>query len=744
MSNIHCVVDVVILKKCNLNCLFSYLILKKSNICIGSCVKVPFGYSNKIVYGIVVSRVIHNNKTIISALKSIVEIVNIPNIPESLIILGEWIANYYCCPISRVFSSIMPNKIMNNYFDSVFYVSIKNINSVGDYIFFNNNNNDKILLKKKQKIIEFLLKNGEIPVTQLKKYTGSNNALIESMIADEIILKRHKSDNIKKDSITYDICQEKKYKLTQEQKRSIKYTQNVIDNHYNNNNKYDPVILVFGTTGSGKTEIYINLIRSMIKKKKSVILLVPEITLILHMADNIKARINEELLILHHKLSNMRFSKEWIKICNSQFSIIIGTRSVLFAPCRNLGLIIIDEEHDTSYKQNIVPKYCTKNVAIKRANIESAIIMLGSATPSIETYYHVICNKYYLTELKNRTKNNIMPIINVIDMKQQHNNVLSKELLSSIFCRLQKSEQIILYLNRRGYSTYLYCKHCGHVMQCEKCSTNYIYHKNGKYLSCHLCGQIVNSNLDKCSSCGLLSMRYSGIGTEHIEEIISKRFPCARIQRIDSDIIVNHKMFVDIVNGFKSGKIDILIGTQMITKGFDFPNVTLVGIINADLGLHIPSFRSAERVFQTIVQVSGRAGRGGVDGEVCLQTIVPFNSTIQHAVNQDYKSFFINEIKLRKKFYYPPISNFLTLEISNKIKSRCYEVYYDIYSKINIYFNRCQDIIISPIDAFYTVKINNIFKLYISIRGKIDSNVKAVLMRIIKKYNKIVAINIDA
>jgi len=436
-------------------------------------------------------------------------------------------------------------------------------------------------------------------------------------------------------------------------------------------------VLIHGVTGSGKTEIYLQAIEHALRHGKDSIVLVPEISLTPQTVERFRARFpQQQITVLHSHLSEGERHDQWHKIRAGQSHIVIGARSAVFAPVPALGLIVVDEEHETSYKQDEAPRYNARDVAVVRGKLECAAVVLGSATPAIESFYNAHHGRYVLSALPRRVDHRQMPVMRIVDMRQEvlrqkGLHVLSLRLRNAIEARLAKNEQVILFLNRRGYATHMFCPKCGYVAECPNCSVKLTYHRKAAQLACHLCGEIrpapkVCPNPD----CRDPAIRYSGMGTEKVEAAIQAAFPKARVQRMDSDIMTRKSLYREIFRDFRIGKIDILVGTQMIAKGLHFPNVTLVGIIYADMALHMPDFRAGERTFQLLVQVAGRAGRGDVEGEVVVQSFTPFHPAIQHARQHDYLGFYDQEIEFRQQLHYPPATRLVCLTVRAKTEEK--------------------------------------------------------------------------
>ncbi|MFV0415809.1 MAG: primosomal protein N' [Chthoniobacterales bacterium] len=434
-------------------------------------------------------------------------------------------------------------------------------------------------------------------------------------------------------------------------------------------------VLLQGVTGSGKTEVYLRAIQHALERGRTALVLVPEIALTPQTVERFKMRFAEtpyQVAVLHSHLSSGERYDEWFRIQNGEASIVIGARSAVFAPLKNLGLIVVDEEHEGSYKQDEAPRYHARDMAVVRAKYENCPIVLGTATPSMESFLNTREGRYELAELRERVDDRSMPVIRVLDMRLMKRGagadaILSNPLARSITLRLEKGEQCILFLNRRGYSTSLICNECGHVCTCPNCSVALTFHRGDARITCHICGHVERAPQD-CPECEAPGIRYTGFGTEKLEEAVLKLFPKARIARMDTDTMSRKNAYRETLGRFRTGQIDILVGTQMIAKGLHFPNVTLVGIINADTGLHMPDFRAGERTFQLLTQVSGRAGRGEMEGEVLVQTFTPQSPAIQFARQADFAGFWEQESDFRSHFRYPPYSRMVLILVRGEKK----------------------------------------------------------------------------
>jgi primosomal protein N' (replication factor Y) (superfamily II helicase) len=428
--------------------------------------------------------------------------------------------------------------------------------------------------------------------------------------------------------------------------------------------------LLHGVTGSGKTEVYLGAIEATLSRGKTVIVLVPEIALTLWVGRHVRARFGEHVAVLHSGLQDTERAREWWRIRHGDARIVVGTRSAIFAPLENLGLIIVDEEQEASYKQEETPRYNGRDTAVYRARLEGAVALLGSATPSLETYYNARAGKYKLLGLASRVENRPLAAVRIIDLREefrrQHRATpVSESLRAAIALRLEEKTQAMVLINRRGYSWSLVCRSCGALVQCENCSIALTYHKSRQRLECHYCGYSIRPP-KQCPKCNGEYMYYVGDGAERVEEYLRAQFPLARIARLDRDTVRTKREYQQVLGAFAEGEIDILVGTQMVAKGHDFQRVTLVGVVAADLALGRPDFRAAERTFQLLTQVAGRAGRGELSGEVLVETYYPEHYAIQYAARQDYISFYEKEAQFRRLLHYPPFTALASVLIRDR------------------------------------------------------------------------------
>ncbi len=508
-----------------------------------------------------------------------------------------------------------------------------------------------------RRMFEYLLENKIVPVSKLVSSTNGNYSSLKSL-KDKGLIEifnqeiERKPDNYYLEEVEFPI------RLTDEQKRAL---QKIMKSINSNQHK---AFLLDGVTGSGKTEIYIRAASKVLEKERSVIILVPEISLTPQTFRRFQIRLNKPVALLHSSLSLGERYDQYRRVKDGQYKVILGTRSALFAPAKDLGLIIIDEEHEVSYKQNTSPRYNTRYVARHIARHLKIPLILGSATPSLESYYLADSGEYDYLQLTKRVNEKKLPQVEIIDMRQEYKsggyNIVSRKLLKEMEVRLEKQEKVILFLNRRGYSSFILCRDCGFIARCPNCKISLTFHRSFSELRCHHCdyGQSAPRN---CPQCDSHNFKYSGSGTEQVELEIEKKFPGWPIIRMDRDTVAGRDRHRQKLVQFIESDSGILVGTQMIAKGLHIPQVTLVGVINADTALNFPDFRAAERTFQILMQVSGRAGRGEVPGKVIVQTYQPDNYSIKAVADSDYKKFYRQELSFRKELNYPPYSHLINI-----------------------------------------------------------------------------------
>lgn len=581
-------------------------------------------------------------------------------IADDLFKLMKWMHEYYAGSYKKLFKLFTPTSVRKGAKEKVvMMVSLKKSKSeILEEI-------HKIAAKypSQAKVLEALLKaSGPLAKQELIDDLKISSAPIKTLEKKGLIdASQEKIDR----SIVYDFPHFKSGEktLNDEQKRGFDRICETLEK------KEHKTHLIHGVTGSGKTEIYLQAIKRARDLGRSALMLVPEIALTTQMIERFKSRFDEPIAIYHHRLSDGEKVDMWRRLKNGEMRIVLGARSAVFCPLKDLGLIIVDEEHESSFKQQEeTPCYSAKDVAIMRAYLIGATVALGSATPSIETYYKALEGKYTLTTLTKRATSASLPKVKLINMlsekeKSQRGCLLSNELLTAIRKRVDKGEQAMLFLNRRGFSSFLLCKTCASPIQCPHCDVSLTYHKKNHHLKCHYCSYELSPPPTSCPSCKTPTLLYKGLGTEQVEAILNRVFPDIRTLRMDADTTSKKGAHEKLYKEFKSQKADVLIGTQMIAKGFHFPAVTLVGILNADSGFQIPHFRAEESLFQLLAQVAGRAGRGALAGEVMIQSYMCEHDLFSYLKKEDYVGFYKKEIKIRKLFVYPPYTHMARLVI---------------------------------------------------------------------------------
>ena len=516
-----------------------------------------------------------------------------------------------------------------------------------------------------KKIIEVVKNKGEVSVKMLKTLVPSAPKHLNHLQSSGYISIVNK--RVYRDPFGDPIESDRPHKLTQEQNQVVSKVMASLGREF-------CTCLLTGVTGSGKTEVYMHLTATAIKSGYSVLVLVPEIALISQMERRFRARFGDRIAILHSGLTSGERYDQWMRIVRREVAVVIGARSAVFAPLRNIGIIVVDEEHDTSYKQDSRLRYNAKDLAVVRAKLQRAVALLGSATPSVQSFYNVKTKKFKEVTLTRRVEKRSLPEVTVVDLREKRNvkgsrRFITSELHDAMKTTIGRGEQVLLFLNRRGFAGYPVCSHCGEAIRCKNCDISLTLHQKDNAYKCHYCG-FTRASTSKCMSCGSSKIRLLGLGTEKIEAAAKMLFPHAAVARMDRDTTRRKGSMIKILKGLRNRSIDILVGTQMVAKGHDFPNITLVGIICADLSLNFPDFRAGERTFQLLAQVAGRAGRGAVPGRVILQTYNPNHFSILSATRQDFQPFYNAEIGFRECLRYPPFSRVAQIKISGKDKVR--------------------------------------------------------------------------
>jgi len=631
---------------------------------IGSRVRVPF--RDKSALATVLATLEQSDAKGIRPIEALVG--EAPAISESLLELAKWMGAYYCCPLETVMRSLLPQVIRRaevGWKKQLFVQPLTKIDT--DTI-----DNLRKRAPRQAELLEAIAKlDKPMPAAQLLRKTSLDNQTLRALAKRELI-------ELREEAVERDPHADEQFiattnlELNAEQALALTKITDALAAP-----EIAKPILLHGVTGSGKTEIYLQSIRTALERGKTAIVLVPEISLTPQTVERFKSRFDEMhdvVAVLHSHLSEGERHDEWHKIHSGRARIVIGARSAVFAPLKDLGLIIVDEEHETTYKQEEAPRYHARDVAVVRAKIEKCAVVLGSATPSLESYHNATTGKYELLSLTQRVDDQQMPLMRIVDLRQERRKekiapILSEKLSQAIAARLEKREQTILFLNRRGFSTSLLCSNCGEARNCPNCSVALTFHRHMARLSCHLCGHTA-AVPKKCPTCAKDALIYAGFGTEKVESTVSHLFPKANVRRMDADSMTRKEAYRETLRNFRTGKIDILVGTQMIAKGLHFPNVTLVGIINADLALHLPDFRAGERTFQLLTQVAGRAGRGETAGEVFVQTYTPFSPSIQFARHHDFAGYFQQELEFRERCDFPPFKHAILITVRSEHEGR--------------------------------------------------------------------------
>lgn len=688
---------------------------------VGMRVVVPFG--KQTLEGFVLKIYENKDVSLENKLKEIISIVDTyPILNEELLTLGKYISKTTLCSLMTSYQAMLPKALKAK----------KKVNMTPKYdtyicINYGMYNNDIKFNASQEKILELLKENKKVKKEVLNKISVSS---VNTLLKKNILLEE------KEENYRYNLINEEKIKFNLNEEQQKVYKE--IFNSINTNETF----LLYGVTGSGKTNVYMKVIEDVIKNNKTAILLVPEISLTPQIIKRFTSYFSN-IAVLHSGLSDGEKYDEWRKINEGKVNIVIGARSAIFAPLKNIGVIIIDEEHSQTYKQENNPRYNAIDIAKERCKYHNCPLILGSATPSLESFARAKKNVYKLLELKNRYNNNTMPKVEIIDMNKEFKKAsgyFSNTLIDQIKETLERNEQVILFLNRRGYSSFLTCSSCGYVEKCPNCDISLTYHKSSNMLRCHYCGYATKRK-KLCPKCQEEFKDY-GIGTEKVEEELKSLIKDAKIIRMDVDTTTTKNAHGKIINSFLEEKYNILVGTQMIAKGLDFPNVTLVGVLNADIGLNFPDFRSSETTFSLLNQVLGRSGRGNKEGKVLIQTFNPEHYAITYTKNHDYLGFYNEEMKIRKILKYPPYYYICLIKIISKDYNLASKSSYDVvnYLKQNIK----NEIILGP-SVCNVFKLNNNYRFQIIIKYKDVNNILEYLTNIEHHYfnKKDIKVEID-
>ncbi|MEF2095428.1 primosomal protein N' [Bacillus sp. CFBP9009] len=590
--------------------------------------------------------------------------------------------------------------------------------------------------KKQQELLQYFTEHQEpIPLKELLELMNTSSGTVKSLVSKGALAEM--DQEIYRDPYENRVFEKSTpFTLTAEQTAALKPIQEKIyhDEH--------DVFLLYGVTGSGKTEVYLQAIASVIEKGKEAIMLVPEISLTPQTVKRFKERFGEQVAVMHSGLSVGEKYDEWRKIHRKEVKVVVGARSAVFAPFENLGLVIIDEEHESSYKQEETPRYHARDVAIERAKSYGCPVILGSATPTLESFARAKKNVYKLLTLSQRMNKNALPAVDIVDMREElrtgNRSMFSELLFTKLKDRLEKGEQTVLMLNKRGHSSFVMCRSCGLVINCPNCDISLTYHRFNDIMKCHYCG-FEEGMPSACPECESEHIRFFGTGTQKVEEELAKILPEARVIRMDVDTTSKKGSHERLLNAFGEGKADILLGTQMIAKGLDFPNITLVGVLSADTMLHLPDFRSSEKTFQLLTQVSGRAGRHQLPGEVVIQTYTPEHYSIELSAFQDYDAFYEREMHLRRQSHYPPYYYVVLITVSHEDLMKTVSVTEKITNYLGSRLNR-DSIVLGPV-ASPISRINNRYRYQCLIKYKREPDLNQHLRTLLEHYQKETAQN---
>lgn len=711
-----------------LDMIFTYMIPKslQDKDLIGAAVKIPFGKSNKLIDGYVIETYEQFNDV-----KNIKEIAkcndSYPTLRHTDILLINFMHEKYLCTYLDCIRSLLPSGVGKD-------ITYKYC----DFVITGIELNGKYELTKYEEIYNTVNDNNGVftkseLVNKFKFSPSSINTLVKHgfLNFDRRVVGRF--DN---------------RRFQQYEKKTLNSEQlNVFNGILSSENKK---FLIHGVTGSGKTEVYMHLVEEMLNRELDTIILVPEISLTPQMIERFKGRFGSDIAVFHSRLSEGEKIDEWTRVRKGDVKVAVGARSAVFLPFKSLGMIIIDEEHELSYKSDANPKYDAREIAEFRCELDGCKVVLASATPSIETFYRVKSDDKEIFQMNNRADCATMPKSSTIDMREEllsnNKSIFSRKLYYAIKQTIENKEQVILFLNKRGFSSFISCRKCGYVFKCSSCDISMTYHAYGEYLECHYCGKKQKATRT-CPSCGSNYVKHFGVGTERVEEEIKKYFPEAKTIRMDFDTTRKKNSYENIYNSFKNKEADILIGTQMIAKGLDFENVTLVGVLAADLSLNMPDYRAAERTFQLLTQVSGRAGRGKKAGEVIIQSYSPDNFSIQKALVYDYEGFYNEEIKIRQDMNYPPFSKILLINLSSKNEEILIKTVQNIGSFLkDTYGKDVMFEILGPCPSSIS-KMKDSYRWQIIFKGeitnKLAAEVKFIIYKLVKNVYNDIRVSID-
>lgn len=705
---------------------------------VGTRVQAPFGARK--IFGTVTALA---EESSYANLKPILRIVGVQTLVTPKVLrLARWIGEYYCCAPEIALKSVLPEVVRKKEEGWKRQLFVRALPGAGGFL---------KLPKRQQEVWNIIEERREMPLAELLELAETTAATVRKL--EDRGLVELASEITERDPYAGEhILPTGPLALNQAQSAALQRIKTAMNDKGEGSKSQAPdpsstapqpsTFLLHGVTGSGKTEIYLQAIAHALEQGRGAIVLVPEISLTPQTVERFKARFSSGKLqtlvaVLHSHLGAGERHDEWHKIRQGRARIVIGARSAIFAPVDPLGLIIVDEEHEQTYKQEETPRYHARDVAIMRGQMENAVVVLGSATPSLESYYNAKKGKYTLLELPERVDDQKMPRVRVVDMRQaaareKGNLIFSPQLKEAMHQRLDRQEQTILFLNRRGWATALQCPLCGCVAPCPNCSVSLTYHRTEQKLICHICGHVEKvPTVCPNEKCRNPAIRFAGTGTQRVEETLAKLLPHARVCRMDSDTMKRKDDYRRTLGEFRAGKIDILVGTQMIAKGLHFPNVTLVGIIHADSALHQPDFRAGERTFQLLTQVSGRAGRGDVEGEVFVQAFAPFHPAIQYARRHDFTGFYEQEIEFREQLKYPPLTRVALLTLKGRNEDKVKFSAEHLKRELQKGLAQFKDLILSGPAPAPLLKAETFYRHQIMLRARAMSKLSQTLAQIL-------------
>lgn len=698
---------------------YDYILPNEFEAYIGSRVNVPFGKGNTERSGIIIA--ISNSDKSNLQLKSIIEVLDRP-LSDEMVSLALWMKERCFCTTYDCLKQMLPRS-----YGKIGSKKLKMVRLAENDIDFSS------LTKKQRNVCELLADIGAAGVNEICEFCSVGISVLNTLKKHNVVEFYNKEIMRNPYLTSKEVCKED-IVLSPEQNDAYLQNRQLLGK--------SGVSLLFGVTGSGKTQVYLKLIDDVLNEGKDAIVLVPEISLTPQVLEKFRSRYGSKTAVIHSGLSLGERNDEFKRIDRGEAKIVIGTRSAVFAPVHHLGIIIIDEEQEQTYKSERTPRYNARDVAKFRTKYNNALLLLGSATPSIESYSNALKGKYFLSVLTERYGNAVLPNVVCVDMKNEMRNgnksCISSVLRESLIEAVENNKQAILLINRRGYNTFIACNECGHILTCPNCSISLTYHSYNNRLTCHYCGY--TKRLDnKCDNCQSNSVRYSGYGTQRIEEEVSALVPGAKVLRMDADTTSTKFSHEKLLNQFAQKEYNILIGTQMVAKGLDFEDVSLVGVVNADNSLYDESYSANERAFDLITQVIGRAGRRDTQGKAIIQTVNPYNEIIEFASNQDYNAFYESEIQMRRLMIYPPFCDIFLATFTGDNENDvalCSKEFFETMVKLNnSQYSDVKLVALGPTPAKIS-KINNSYRYRLALKTKNNKRIRQMITNILKSVQK--------